>query len=134
VRKPIFAGKIKQMNTEDKIKIIKKYRNPTKEATDLKQALEEKGVRVLVELHDGHKHIDLAIPKAKLNIEVDGIQHLTDPNQIVSDLSRGYYSHKNGYDTMHVPNEMVRLHKDEIASALAEASKIREQKIYLHME
>lgn len=118
----------------EEIKLIKKYRIPTKESTDLKNSLEERGVRVLVEVHDGHKHIDLAIPKAKLNVEIDGIQHLTDPKQIVADLSRGYYSHKNGYDTMHIPNEMVRLHKDEIASALAEASKIREQKIYLHME
>ncbi len=114
--------------------IIKKYRTPTKEASDLKDKLEEQGVRVLVELHDGHKHIDLTIPKAKLNIEVDGIQHLTNPQQIVSDLSRGYYSHKNGFDTMHIPNEMIRLHLNEISSALAEASKIREQKIYLHLE
>lgn len=114
--------------------IIKKYRTPTKEAVDLKNAIEKQGVRVLVELHDGHKHIDLTIPKAKLNIEVDGIQHLTNPNQIVADLSRGYYSHKNGFDTMHIPNEMIRLHLDEISEALAEASRIRERKIYLHLD
>lgn len=114
--------------------IIKKYRAPTKEAADLKSEIEKHGVRVLVELHDGHKHIDLTIPKAKLNVEVDGIQHLTNPNQIVTDLSRGYYSHKNGFDTMHIPNEMVRLHLGEISSALAEASKMRERKIYLHLE
>ena len=114
--------------------IIKKYRTPTKEATDLKNALENKGVRVLVELHDGHKHIDLALPQGKINVEVDGIQHLTNPDQIVTDLSRGYYSHKNGFDTMHIPNEMVRLHLEQIATALAEATKIREQKIYLHLE
>ncbi len=119
--------------TDHKI-IIRKYRTPTKEAADLKEALESMGVRVLVELHDGHKTIDLAIPKAKINVEVDGMQHLTDPEQIVSDLSRGYYSHKNGYDTIHIPNEMVRLHLDEISMALAAAAKIRERKIYVHME
>lgn len=119
--------------TDHKI-IIKKYRAPTKEAADLKNEIEKHGVRVLVELHDGHKHIDLTIPKAKLNVEVDGIQHLINPDQIVADLSRGYYSHKNGFDTMHIPNEMVRLHLNEISQALAEASKIRERKIYLHLE
>ncbi|MDQ5886407.1 MAG: hypothetical protein QG628_804, partial [Patescibacteria group bacterium] len=72
---------------ERELKIIKKFRNPTKEADDLKRALEGKGVRVLVELHDGHKHIDLAIPKARINVEVDGIQHLTNPQQILSDLN-----------------------------------------------
>lgn len=116
------------------LSIVKKYRVPTKEAGDLKAALEEKGVRVLVEVNDGHKHIDLALPKAKINVEIDGIQHLTNPQQIVADLSRGYYSHKNGYDTMHIPNEMIRLHLEEIASALAEASKIRERKLYLHVD
>lgn len=120
-------------DTTEKI-IIKKYRVPTKEASDLKDALEKKGVRVMVELHDGHKHIDLTIPKARINVEVDGIQHLTNAAQIVADLSRGYYSHKNGFDTMHIPNEMVRLHLDEISGALAEASKIREQKLYVHMD
>lgn len=115
------------------LKIINKYPTPTKEANDLKKALEEKGVLVYVELDDGHKHIDLAIPRAKLNIEVDGIKHLTDPYQILADLGRGYYSHKNGFNTMHIPNEMIHSHLQEIAKALAEASKIREQKIHIHL-
>ncbi|MDO8664219.1 MAG: DUF559 domain-containing protein [Candidatus Liptonbacteria bacterium] len=116
------------------LKIISKYRTPTKEARALQEALEKQGVRVYKELYDGYKTVDLAIPKAKLNIEVDGIQHLTNPNQILADLNRGYYSHKNGYDTMHIPNEMIRLHLKEISKALAEASKIRERKIYIHTD
>jgi very-short-patch-repair endonuclease len=107
---------------------------PTKEALALKEALEEQGIRVYKELHDGFKTIDLAIPKARLNVEVDGIQHLTNPEQIVTDLSRGYYSHKNGYDTIHIPNEMIRLHLKEISTALAEASRIREKRIYVHVD
>lgn len=120
--------------SQTELKIIKKYRAPTKEAADLKDALERQGVRVLVELHDGYKHVDLAIPKARLNIEVDGIQHLTNPQQILADLNRGYYSHQNGFNTMHIPNEMIRLHLKEISDALAEASKIREKKIHIHMD
>jgi very-short-patch-repair endonuclease len=114
------------------LKIINKYKVPTKEANDLKRALEEKGVLVYVELDDGYKHVDLAIPKAKLNVEVDGIKHLTDPHQIVADLARGFYSHKSGYDTMHIPNEMLHKHLEEISSALAEASKTR-QKLFVHL-
>lgn len=119
---------------EENLKIINKYPTPTKEALDLKKALEQKGVRVYVELDDGHKHIDLAIPRAKLNVEVDGIKHLTDPHQILADLSRGYFSQKNGYDTMHIPNEMIHNHLNAISEALAEASKIREQKIHVHLD
>jgi len=65
---------------------------------------------------------------------VDGIQHLTDPKQILADLGRGYYSHKNGYDTLHIQNEMLRKHLDEIADALAEASKVRERKIHVVLD
>lgn len=117
------------------LRIINRYRAPTKEANDLKKALEQKGVLVYVELNDGYKHIDLAIPKARLNIEVDGIKHLIDPYQILADLGRGYYSHKNGYDTMHIPNEMIHSHLKEISEALAEAVKIRTQrKILVHLD
>jgi very-short-patch-repair endonuclease len=107
------------------------YKNPTVEADSLRKALEERGVKVYIELDDGFKTIDLALPDAKINIEVDGIQHLTDPQQILADLGRGYYSHKNGYDTMHIQNEILRKHLNEIADALAEASKIREHKIHV---
>lgn len=112
---------------------ITRYKVPTAEAESLKKALEDRGVKVYVELHDGFKTVDLAIPRAKINIEVDGIQHLTNAKQIIADMGRGYYSHKNGYDTLHIPNEMIRTHLDEIADALAEASKIRERKIHVYI-
>ena len=101
------------------LKIIHHRNGPTTEALALKEALEERGVKVYKELHDGFKTIDLALPKAKINIEVDGIQHLTDPKQILADLGRGYYSHKNGYDTMHIQNEMIHSHLEEISEALS---------------
>jgi very-short-patch-repair endonuclease len=116
------------------LKIINRNPVPSQEARDLKEALEQRGVRVYVELDDGHKSIDIAIPKAKLNVEVDGIQHLTNPHQIVADLHRGYYSHKKGYNTMHIPNEMIRLHLEEISEALTEASKMREQILHVHVD
>ena len=109
------------------------FKEPTKEAAELKDALKERGVKVYVELNDGYKHVDLAIPDAKLNVEVDGVHHLTNPHQIVTDLNRGYYSNKLGYSTMHIPNEMIHLHLGEIADALAEASKMLEQKIRVHL-
>ncbi len=109
------------------------FKEPTREAADLKKELEKRGIKVYIELNDGYKHVDLALPKAKLNVEVDGIHHLTNPKQIVADLARGYYSNKLGYDTMHIPNEMIRLHLEDIANGLAEASKIREKKIRVHL-
>jgi very-short-patch-repair endonuclease len=104
------------------------YKKPTKEALDLKHALEKLGIRVLAEVDDGHKHIDLTIPSARINIEVDGCQHFTDPYQILSDLKRNHYSDNLGYDTIHIPNKLIHENLGGIASALAEASKIREER------
>lgn len=123
---------MKRIENNSKINLVSKFKEPTIEALHLKAALERRGVLVYLELNDGHKHIDLAIPRAHINVEVDGIKHLIDPKQIVSDLARGYYSHKEGYDTMHIPNEMINRHLKEISDALAEASKIRE-KIFVHI-
>ena len=106
---------------------------PTREASLLKNELEARGIKVFVEPYDGFKHVDLKLPEAKMDIEVDGIQHLTNPRQIVADLNRGYYSHKRGFATMHIPNEMIRQHLREIADGLAEASRIREQRIKIHL-
>jgi very-short-patch-repair endonuclease len=112
-----------------------KYNNrvQTPEAHALTEALKKHGVIVYTELYDGHKHIDITIPRAKINIEVDGIQHLTNPNQILADFSRGYYSNKKGFHTLHIPNEMIRLHLPEISKGLAEASKMLEKKIHVYL-
>jgi very-short-patch-repair endonuclease len=116
------------------IKIIGRQPTPTREAADLIAALKKRNIEVDEEPFDGHKHVDLAVPKAKLNIEVDRIHHLTDPNQIVADLSRGYYSYKDGINTMHIPNEMIRKHLNEISDALAIACKKLERQIHVHTE
>lgn len=112
---------------------IRHNRIPTQKARELKDALLKRGVKVYVELHDGFKTVDLAIPNAKINIEVDGVHHLTNTKQILADLNRGYYSHKNGYDTMHIQNETIEKHLDKIADALAEAAKIRQEKIFVNL-
>jgi very-short-patch-repair endonuclease len=89
--------------------------------------LENLGVRVLSQHWDGHKHIDLSIPDARINIEVDGIKHLTDPYQIISDLEREAGSEQHGFSTIHIQNEEIHFNLDKIATALARAAKIREE-------
>lgn len=106
---------------------------PTRETLNLKGALEKLGIRVLKEVDDGHKHIDLSIPSARINIEIDGDQHITDSHQILKDLNRTHYSDDLGYDTLHISNHSLNSNLGGIASAVAEASKIREEefdKIY----
>ena len=117
------------MKTEHRIllymRFFPKKKHPTPEAESLARALESHGLRVRRELWDRHKHIDLAIPAAKIDIEVDGPQHLTNYKQILSDLERSHYSDDDGYATMHIHNEEILLDLERIASAIAKAARIR---------
>lgn len=97
----------------------------TPEAIQLYKLLIDAGVDAEIEHFDGHKHVDIAIPEAKLYIEVDGIQHLIDPEQILADLHRVYYSEKDGYGTFRIPNEIIHHYLKEVAHAIAEAAKKR---------
>lgn len=102
---------------------------PTKYEFMLMKALKKLGVRFLPQWFDGHKHVDIQIPSSKIDIEVDGRQHVTDANQILSDLERSHYAHEKGYDTVHVTNHDIYENVGGVASAVAEASAIREEKM-----
>lgn len=83
------------------------------------EALQKRNVVIDPEHWDGHKHVDILIPKAKLYIEVDGLGHQTKPEQIISDFKRDYFSFKDGFFTKHITNESIESHVEEIADAIA---------------
>ncbi len=73
-----------------------------------------------MEFFDGYKHVDLFLPEAKINVEVDGDQHLINAEQIIRDFSREYYSERAGYHTLHIPNAEALSYCEKIADALKE--------------
>ena len=79
----------------------------TEQSEKLHSALVEAGVEAHLEHWDGHKHVDICIPESKIYIEVDGAQHLTNPSQIARDFMRDHYSDIDGFNTLHIPNEVV---------------------------
>lgn len=105
------------------------YRQVTPEALALKTELEKRGLIVEAEKWDGHKHIDLVIHRARLNIEVDGKQHYEDASQIVTDLKRSHYSDISGYDTIHIPNVLIRTDLTQVSDAVAKAAAIRAHRL-----
>lgn len=92
----------------------------TLEAVQLYFALKERGVPAELEKYDGFKHIDIAITKAKVNIEVDGGHHNYNNRQALSDLKRTYHSFLKGYLTLRIPNSLVREHLEETADYLTD--------------
>jgi len=98
---------------------------PTQQVLDLIGALKKRGINAEHEYSDGHKHVDIFIPDAKIYIEVDGLQHFTNPKRIISDFKRDHYSDTEGIPTLRITNQLVETHLDEIADAIAEVTRER---------
>lgn len=96
-------------------------------AQKLHDALKEKGIECVLEFPDGFKHVDIGIPEAKIYIEVDGPQHLTDYRQILNDFGRNYYSDADGYNTLRIPNEVLENHFEKIVKAIEKVVKKRKE-------
>jgi very-short-patch-repair endonuclease len=97
----------------------------TKHTQELHDALKNKGINAILEYHDGHKHVDLAIIEARIFIEVDGLHHFTDPNQIIRDFDRDHFSDGDDFDTIHIPNIIIEHHLEEVAKAITDVVKSR---------
>jgi very-short-patch-repair endonuclease len=94
-------------------------------ARKLHSALSQRGIDAVIEKWDEHKHIDLSIESAGIYIEIDGDDHYTNPETIMRDLRRDYFSNEDGYDTLHFPNYIIDKDIDGVADALAEVAKSR---------
>jgi len=97
----------------------------TDQARELYELLKQRGINAESEYSDGHKHVDIAIRDAHIFIEVDGLQHFTDPEQIESDFKRTHFSEGDDFDTIHVPNLIIEKHLQEVADAIVEVVKKR---------
>ena len=92
----------------------------TPQALALAEALRKRGIDLLLEHWDGHKHVDIYIPKAKIYIEVDGTQHDMKLRQAISDFNRDYFSYKEGYFTKHITNAEIDVHLEKIADIITQ--------------
>ncbi len=101
---------------------------PTAHVIKIAHALEERGAQLKLEHWDGHKHIDIFIPSARLYIEVNGLQHYTNPDKIVADLKRMHFSDGDDFVTMSITNQLIDTHLDNIADAIVEVVKRRSVK------
>jgi very-short-patch-repair endonuclease len=96
---------------------------PTYYAKILIEELEERGLRVIPEYHDGHKSVDIFIPKANLEIEIDGRQHYEETFQAYSDLLRQGFSMKAGRRTIRISNKIVYERPKDVADIISQLVK-----------
>ena len=67
----------------------------TPQARKLSDALRQRGIKNKLEDYDGYKHVDISIPWARLNVEIDGRHHVLNPKQLYSDLERDSFSQED---------------------------------------
>lgn len=94
-------------------------------ATKLWQALKDKGVDAVLEYYDGHKTVDIAILSSRIYIEVDGLHHFTEAEQIIRDFKRAHYSDGDDFNTFYVTNQIIELYLEDVVKALVEVVALR---------
>lgn len=92
--------------------------------------LKSRGVPAKLEKFDGFKTIDIAVPEAKVNIELDGLHHSLDFNQAMNDLRRTYYSFLKGYFTLRLPNIIVEENLEEVANYIVEMLAVNRNRLH----
>lgn len=100
---------------------------PSKYALILNNKLIKLGIHTELEYWDGHKHIDIAIPSARLYIEIDGREHFTNPQTIERDFKRTHYSDENHFNTFHIPNLFVKYHCKALVNGIVKLVENREK-------
>ncbi len=98
----------------------------TPQTLKLAEELNKRGIKTILEYWDGHKHIDIFLPDVPLNIEINGLQHYTNPTQIIADFNRVHYSDQNKLHTLSLTNQLIETHLMEIATAVEKLTKIEE--------
>jgi len=89
------------------------------EAVQLFYALKEAGANPMLEWWDGHKSVDIAISRVKLNIEIDTDYQLITHEQAIQDLEEAMHSFKNGFTTIRIPHIVIKYYlKDTVNNIL----------------
>ncbi len=78
-------------------------------------SLRTRNVPAVLEKSERDNTTDIAVASAKVNIEVDGPQYLSNPNQALYDLQKTYQTFKKGYLTLRIPHMLVKKNLDETA-------------------
>lgn len=89
------------------VKLIEQNGTPI-EAVQLYYGLKEQGVNAMLEWWDGKKSVDIAISRAKLNIEIDCEYHMMTHDQAMNDLEEAMHSFKNGFTTIRIPHVLIK--------------------------
>lgn len=97
----------------------------TPQAIKLADALTRRGIRNNLEVHDGVKQVDIAIPWARIYIELEFRQPPFDPKQLRADLAMEVCFQDEEIRTIKVLNTQVDQNVEAVADAIAKEARRR---------
>lgn len=110
-----FGAELCQDHVSRLERLIKSHHTPA-EAIMLYYRLKEAGVSAMLAWWDGKRTVDLAVSRAKLNIEIDcGFEGMTH-DQALHGLEQSMHSFRNGFTTIRIPDFLVRNYLSETTS------------------
>ncbi len=115
--------------TKDNTYIQKTTKNSkvTPQAKALYDALKRRRVKCRLEAYDGYKHIDIRIEDARLDIEIDGKQHILNYKQLSSDVKRTEGSQEDDFHTLRYSNTEIDEYVEQIADNIAKLARKRKR-------
>jgi len=108
--------------------VHQKEKRASSHALKVYDALKKRGIDCELEPYTVHKHVDISIKNAKLNIGIDGEHHSLDPEQLHLDLISDENSLKEGFATKHYTLRDIDDNLEGIADTLAEVVQQRIKK------
>ncbi len=108
--------------------VHQKEKRASSHALKMYDALKKRGIDCELEPYTVHKHVDISIKNAKLNIGIDGEHHSLDPEQLHLDLISDENSLKEGFATKHYTLRDIDDNLEGIADTLAEVVQQRIKK------
>jgi hypothetical protein len=82
--------------------------------------LMKRGVPAQLEKWDSNTTVDISIPGAKVNLEVDGGQNNFNADQAMRNLLGTLLAFKNGFLTLRIPNSLVKYNLQHTADMISE--------------
>ncbi|PCE64035.1 hypothetical protein [Sediminicola luteus] len=98
---------------QNRLQKLKEHNNTPMEAIQLYYGLKREGLNPMLEWYDGKRHVDIALSRVKLNIEIDTDYRTITHEQAMRDLEDASNSFKNGFTTLRIPHILVRCYLED---------------------
>lgn len=88
-------------------RLMKLHATPL-EAVQLYYGLKEAGAAPMLEWWDGHRSVDIALSRVRLNLEIDTEYQMFTCDQVLNILEERMYSFKESFTTIRIPHMLIR--------------------------